>query len=83
MEQPSIQRVGFRDTSLGSALYIKIYTPNYRKLSWREIWDCFSETFPGQWAIECFPSADALLDEENIYHLFVLDTPPKGLDIRK
>jgi len=43
----------------------------------------FSETFPGQWAIECFPSADALLDEENIYHLFVLDTPPKGLDIRK
>lgn len=81
MESPRIQQMGHRSTSLGEALYIRVFTPSYRLLSWREIWDCFSESYPGQWAVQVFPPADELVDEANIYHLFVLDARPRGMDI--
>ena len=71
----------YRTTGLGLALYIRIYTNDYRQLTWDEIWDVFSDAYPGQWAVQVFPPAERLVNEQNIYHLFVLDEPPQGLDI--
>jgi len=71
------------DTDLGPALQIEIYEPGYRALSWREVWEKFQETYPGRWAVQCFPPAGALVDGKAVYHLWVLSKAPRGLDIRR
>ncbi len=75
--------MGGRDTQLGSATYIRIYAVGYRVLTWTEVWETFSDAFPGMWAIQAFPPEDRLVDEQNIYHLFVLDEAPRGFDIKR
>lgn len=77
-----IQTKDRRSTSLGVATYIRIFTPDYRKLSWREIWDTFSDSYPEQWAVQWFPPAGKLVDDQNIYHLFVLESEPQGFKIQ-
>jgi len=79
--QPHIQEREYRETSLGQALYIRIFTDNYRQLSWSEVWAVFSQRYPGRWACQFFPPADCVLDEENIYHLFVLEEDPRNVDV--
>ncbi len=78
-----VQEMEHRHTALGCALYIRIYTNDYRQLSWSEVWDTFADAYPGQWAVEAFPPADQLVDEANIYHLFVLEDAPVGLNIKR
>lgn len=82
-EIPFIQEMGPRQTSFGSVLYIKVRTPNYRRLHWSEIWKVFSQAYPGRWALEFFPPKEKLLDEANVYHLFVLDKDPTGIDLNR
>lgn len=72
-----------RDSALGSVLQIKVNAADYRPLSWREVWDAFAAKYPGRWAVQCFPPADELVDAKNVYHLFVCETPPLGLNIRE
>ena len=79
---PVIREIERRSTSLGEALYIKISASGYRPLSWREVWDCFAEAYPGRWAVQCFPPAGDLVDGKSVYHLFVLENEPTGLNIR-
>lgn len=81
--QPCVQEMEHRHTDLGPALYIRIYTNDYRQLTWPEVWAKFSDSYPGQWAVEAYPPADQLVDDTNIYHLFVLDEPPRGLNIKR
>jgi hypothetical protein len=69
-------------TALGDALLIKVFEPGYRALGWREVWDAFSARYPDKWAVQVFPPADQLVDGKSVYHLFVLDKPPAGLNIR-
>ena len=83
MSAPFVQEMGERDTALGVALYIKVRTEDYRVLTWSEVWEAFSGRYPGHWAVQCFPPAERLVDDTNIYHLWVLDDPPAGLDINR
>lgn len=83
MNHIHIQEKEYRETALGIALYIRVFTDNYQQLSWSEVWNRFAQSYPGQWAIQCFPPHDQVVDEENIYHLFVLDCPPQGFNIRR
>ncbi len=78
---PFVQEMGERGTALGVALYIKIRTEDYRVLTWSEVWETFADRYPGKWAIQVFPPAERLVDDVNLYHLFVLEDPPAGLDI--
>jgi len=78
----SITERGYRDSCLGRVLQLKVFAPGYPPLTWREVWDAFSAAYPGRWAIRCFPPADQLVDGKAVYHLFVLDRPPEGLNIR-
>ena len=73
---------GYRDSALGRVLQIKVFADGYRLLSWREVWEAFVERYPGRWAVQCFPPRDELVDGKNVYHLFVCDAPPEGLNIR-
>lgn len=79
---PSVQEMGERETELGIALYIRIYTPNYQPLSWDHVWHVFQDRYPGRWAIQVFPTAEELVNDTNIYHLFVLDHKPRGFNIK-
>ena len=78
----TLREIETRETCLGQALYVKVCAPGYRTLTWREVWDKFSETYPGRWAVQAFPPADLLVDGKSVYHLFVLDHEPQGLNIR-
>jgi hypothetical protein len=80
---PSVQEMGWRSTQLGTAQYIRIYTVDYRPLGWEEVWEAFAQAYPGHWAVEVYPPADQLVNEQNIYHLFVLEGEPVGLNIRR
>jgi hypothetical protein len=81
MTRAFVQEMGWRRTCLGDALYVRIRTENYDLLSWSEVWATFADAYPGCWAVQAFPPADRVMDEQNIYHLFVLDSEPAGLDI--
>jgi hypothetical protein len=76
-----IQEKGQVMTSEGPALYIRVFTNNYRQLTWSEVCEAFHRNYPGQWAKQYFPPADQLVDDTNIYHLYVLETPPEGVNI--
>ncbi len=78
----AVREIERRSTCLGEVLYIKICAPGHPPLSWREVWECFAEAYPGRWAVECFPPADQLVDGKAMYHLFVLEGEPVGLNIR-
>lgn len=75
---------GYRESCLGRVLQLKVCTADYRPLYWREVWDVFSARYPGRWAVQCFPPADALTDGKAVYHLWVMEegAAPQGLDIR-
>jgi len=72
-----------RSSCLGEVLYIKICARGYRRLAWREVWECFAAAYPGKWAVQCFPPTDELIDGKAVYHLFVCDVEPWGLNIRR
>lgn len=76
-----VQEMGYRQSCLGTVQYIRISTSNYRRLSWTEVWSAFSRSYPDQWAVQVFPPSYELVDEENVYHLFVLEDRPTGLSI--
>lgn len=71
-----------RVSALGEVLQIKVFARDYRPLGWGEVWEAFTAAYPGRWAVQVFPPAGALIDGKAVYHLFVCDTPPVGLDIR-
>lgn len=72
----SITEVECRGTPLGLALYIRIWRPDGKKMGWKDVWKRFAEAYPGKWALQTFPPDKYLIDEANIYHLFVYDDVP-------
>jgi hypothetical protein len=76
------------DTALrpvwGELTYLKIYTPDYRRLSWLEVWQAFAAIYPGRWALELYPPADELVNDAHVYHLWLLpegEAPPDSLNL--
>ena len=81
MRDAFVQEMGHVQTDLGVALYIRIRREGYGKLSWREAWEVFRRSYPGQWAVQFFPPEGDLVDDEDIFHLYVLDFVPSGVNI--
>lgn len=69
-------------TALGRVLQLKIHAPDYRPLSWSEVWGAFVKEYPGRWAVQVFPPEGSLVDGKPVYHLFVLDGEPAGLNLK-
>lgn len=82
MSPLSVREIERRQSVLGEVLYVKILATDCRPLSWREVWEKFADTYPGKWAVQCFPPANQLVDGKAVYHLFVCDKEPAGLNIR-
>ena len=72
-----------RETSLGPARRIRIWADGHETMTWREVWEAFARLYPGKWAVQVFPPADRLVDGKAVYHLFVLEQEPQGLDIKR
>ena len=77
-----IDERGYRDSCLGRVLQLKVWAPGYPPLGWREVWDAFTEAYPDRWAVQVFPPRSDLVDSKAVYHLWVIDDEPHGLNIR-
>lgn len=73
---------GSRDSCLGLVTQLKVWAPGYPPLSWSAVWEAFTERYPGRWAVQVFPPAEHLVDGKNVYHLWVLEAEPHGLNLR-
>lgn len=73
---------GVRDSCLGPVIQLKIFAEDYRPLYWREVWEAFNKNYPGRWAVQVFPPRESLIDSKAVYHLFVLEDEPTGLNLR-
>lgn len=73
---------GEHDSCVGRVRQLKVFADDYRPLNWREVWDAFSEAYPGRWALQVFPPAEKLVDQKCVYHLWVLPGEPAGLSLR-
>ncbi len=78
----TITERGRRRTVLGETLQIKVFEAGFRPLGWREVWEAFAAAYPGKWAVQVFPPAEELVDGKAVYHLFVCDQEPEGLNLR-
>lgn len=68
----------------GEVARLKVYAPDYRRLSWLEVWQAFHETYPNRWALELYPPAEKLVDDAQVYHLWLLPEewrPPDGMNL--
>lgn len=79
----SVQEMGWRDTALGLARYIRIFRDDDKAMSWEEVYSCFAQAYPECWAVQMFPPVEELVNEANVYHLFVLEGEPKGMNIKR
>lgn len=69
---------------LGRVTRLKVYTPDYRRLGWLEVWQALHNVYPGRWALELYPPAEALVNDAHVYHLWLLPeewTPPTALNL--
>lgn len=82
MNDVRITSRGMIDSCLGRVEQLKIYAENYRRLGWEEVWQAFAESYPGRWAVQVFPPASSLVNGKCVYHLFVCEGEPRGLNLR-
>jgi len=78
----TVTEIGVRDSCLGQVLQIKVWAPDFAALSWSQVWEVFTQSYPDRWAVQVFPPVRALVDGKNVYHLWVLDEEPEGLNLR-
>ena len=71
-----------RDTGLGRAQQVKVWSSGYPVLTWREVQEAFTAAYPGKWAVQVLPPASEVVDTKNVYHLWVLESEPDGLNLR-
>lgn len=73
---------GYQDSCLGRVLQLKIHDADYGKLGWEDVWNAFTDAYPGKWAVEVYPPKSAIVNGKNVYHLWVLESAPVGLTLR-
>jgi hypothetical protein len=69
---------------LGEITRLRIYTPDYQRLSWLQVWQAFVETYPDRWAVELYPPASELVNDAHVYHLWLLPAewgPPVRMNL--
>jgi len=74
----------FRTPPWGKITHLKIYTPDYKRLSWQQVWQAFAAVYPDRWAIELYPPAAELVNDAHVYHLWLLPegwVPPEPMNL--
>lgn len=73
---------GTKDSCLGTVLQLKIHDDAFVPLGWEDVWRAFVAEYPGRWAVQVFPPESALVNGKNVYHLWVMEHEPAGLNLR-
>lgn len=74
----------FHTPEWGTVTHLKVYTPDYKRLNWVQVWQAFTDVYPGRWAIELYPPADDLVNDAHVYHLWLLPEgwrPPTSMNL--
>ena len=77
-----VKERGYSTSCLGRVLQLKVFDEAYRPLGWREVWEAFAARYPGRWAVQVFPPADQIVDAKPVYHLWLCEKEPWGLNLR-
>lgn len=80
-QETVIVEQGWVQTDLGPALRITVQRKDKAPMGFVEVYDAFAAAYPGRWALQCLPPRTHFMDQANRYHLHVLDTQPKALDL--
>jgi len=56
----------------GEVTRLKVYTSDYQQLSWLQVWQAVAEIYPDQWAIELYPPVSELVNDDHVYHLWLM-----------
>lgn len=72
---------GVVPTALGPSRRVTIERRDGAPMGFREVYDAFTDRYPGRWAVQLLPPVERLFDSVNRYHLHVLDREPAGLDL--
>ena len=56
----------------GEVEYLRVNMPDYSPMSWDDVWEEFQDNYPNRWAIQFFPPKYNLVNDNNIYHLYML-----------
>ncbi len=70
--QAELQHCDPAHTIHGYLEYLKISRRDKAPMTWTEVWERFHLSYPDRWAIMLFPPGDRLVDEANIYHLYLM-----------
>lgn len=70
-----------RWTEAGWCTYFRVHRLDMAPMGYRELWEVTQALYPGKWAIQSFPPADALIDQANKYHVLVFEREPDGFDL--
>lgn len=76
-----VQTMHEKNTSFGPVTYLKVFREDDRPMSWTEIAEAVHAVYPDRWCVQFFPPADRVVDEANLYHLYMLHLSPTGVDI--
>lgn len=68
-------------TPLGPALRVTIHRHDKRQMAFWQVWEAFSNAYPGKYAVQLFPPRAHYIDMANKYHLHVFANQPEGLDL--
>lgn len=74
----------FHTPQWGIIAHLKVYTPDYKCLSWLQVWQAFIAVYPGRWAMELYPPAGDLVNDAHVYHLWLLPVgwrPPSPMNL--
>lgn len=76
----------FHTLPWGTVTHLKVYTPEYKRLNWMQVWQAFTDVYPGRWAVELYPPAEELVNDTHVYHLWLLPEgwrPPPSMNLRQ
>ena len=74
----------FHTPPWGTVTHLKLYTPEYKRLNWVQVWQAFTDVYPDRWAIELYPPAEELINDAHVYHLWLLPEgwrPPSSMNL--
>jgi hypothetical protein len=60
-------------TRYGRATRVQVARRDLAPMGFRELYDVFDRAYPGRSALQLFPRRRHLMDQANLYHLYVLD----------
>lgn len=81
----TVQSMGECLTNFGRAEYLRVYRHDGKPMGWEAVYETLRAVYPDGWAVQFFPPRDELVNDANVYHLYLMPPQfvPLGVNIRR